>query len=482
MTREIFGRNAEKAFFKQILDSGKAELIAVYGRRRIGKTFLVREYFADKFDFYCTGSLLDNKKTQLARFCQQLSSHSGQYTPQVESWDAAFSLLKNHLATIKDRPAIVFIDEFPWLDTPRSKFLSAFEIFWNSWGCMQDNLKFIACGSATTWMTNKLLGNKGGLHNRVTQRIHLGPFSLYETEQFFKSRKFAFTRQQILDAYMCLGGTPFYLEKLDNHLSVPQNIDTLFFSKNAKLADEYNFLFQSLFNDSIAYKRVIELLASKACGITRAEIVESLKITDNGVLTEILKNLESCDFIRSYTAFGKHAKETMFQMVDLFSLFYLHYVKGYRGRDEHRWSNMIDSGSKNAWSGYAFEQVCLQHINQIKQKLGISGISSDVCSWRHKGDKSKGEKGKKEKGAQIDLLIDRRDGVINLCEMKYANAPFLISSNYMETVKARRELFRQVTKTRKALYLTFATTCGLAPNEQRNDVQSEITLDDLFVE
>ncbi len=211
--------------------------------------------------------------------------------------------------------------------------------------------------------------------------------------------------------------------------------------------------------------------------MTRAEIVESLKITDNGLLTEILKNLESCDFIRSYTAFSKTTKETMYQMVDLFSLFYLRYVKSYRGRDEHRWSNMIDSGSKNAWSGYAFEQVCLQHINQIKQKLGISGISSDVCSWRHKGDKSK-----REKRVQIDLLIDRRDGVINLCEMKYASAPFSISPNYMETVKARRELFRQVTKTRKALYLTFATTCGLAPNEQRNDVQSEITLDDFFVE
>jgi hypothetical protein len=272
---------------------------------------------------------------------------------------------------------------------------------------------------------------------------------------------------------MSLGGTPFYLDMLKKGLSATQNIDELFFSDNAPLAAEYGFLFKSLFNDSTMYKRIVELLAKKTIGMTRSEIVESLKISDSGVLTEVLENLENCDFIRSYAAFGKKAKDIMYQLVDLYSLFYLRYAKNYRGGDKNRWSNMIDSPSRRAWSGYAFEQVCLNHIDQIKQKLGISGIQSDVCSWRYKGDKE-------SQGAQIDLLIDRRDQVINLCEMKYSNKPYEITSAYMEHLKQRREIFREVTKTRKSLYLTLVTPCGVAKNAAWSEIQNELTLDDLF--
>ena len=282
-----------------------------------------------------------------------------------------------------------------------------------------------------------------------------------------------YSRQQVLETYMCLGGTPFYLDMLKKGLSATQNIDELFFSSNAPLAEEYGFLFKSLFNDSTMYKRIVELLAKKTIGMTRSEIVASLKISDSGVLTEVLENLENCDFIRSYAAFGKKAKDIMYQLVDLYSLFYLRYAKNYRGGDKNRWSNMIDSPSRRAWSGYAFEQVCLNHIDQIKQKLGISGIQSDVCSWRYKGDKD-------SQGAQIDLLIDRRDQVINLCEMKYSSKPYEITSTYMEYLKQRRETFREVTKTRKSLYLTLVTPCGLAKNAAQSEIQNELTLDDLF--
>lgn len=473
MENRVIGRLKEKALFQECLNSGKAEFIAVYGRRRIGKTFLIREYFNDNFDFYCTGSLGADKKEQIGRFCQKLSEHSKSFVPLVDSWDTAFSLLQSHLEKITDRPAIVFIDELPWLDSPRSKFLNAFEYFWNNWGCRQNNLKLIVCGSATSWMTNKLLGDKGGLHNRVTRRIRLSAFSLKETELFLQSKDMAYSKQQVLETYMCLGGTPFYLDMLQKGFSVSQNIDSLFFSESAPLAVEYDFLFSSLFGDSVMYKRIIELLAKKAIGYTRSEMVKALNITDNGVLTDVLKNLESCDFIRGYSAFGKKAKEIMYQLVDLYSLFYLRYVKNYRGGDKNRWSNMIDSPSRNAWSGYAFEQVCLAHLEQVKTKLGISGIQSDVCSWFHKGDDN-------SHGAQIDLLIDRRDQVINLCEMKYSTKPFEITASYMAFMEERKEIFRDVTKTRKSLYLTMMTPMGVVRNAQCNDIQNEIVLDDLF--
>lgn len=469
----IIGRFKEKALFEESLNSGKAEFIAVYGRRRIGKTFLIREFFKDKFDFFCTGSLNAEKSEQISRFCQKLSEHSKKYIPTVDSWDAAFSLLQGHLEKIKKRPIVVFIDELPWLDTPRSKFLNAFEYFWNNWGCRQNNLKLIVCGSATSWMTNKLLGDKGGLHNRVTRRIHLSAFSLKETELFLQSRGMAYSRHQALEIYMCLGGTPFYLDMLQKGASPTQNIDILFFSPNAPLTVEYDFLFSSLFNDSVMYKRIIEFLAKKVTGYTRNEIVKALGIKDNGVLTEVLKNLESCDFVRSYSAFGKKAKEIMYQLADLYSLFYLRYVKSYRGKDRNRWANMIDSPSRRAWSGYAFEQVCLEHLQQIKAKLGISGIQSDVCSWYRKGDEN-------SRGSQIDLLIDRRDQVINLCEMKYSNRPFEITASYMDWMKERREIFRATTKTKKSLYLTLITPQGTLRNTQSGDIQNEIVLDDLF--
>ena len=474
MEKLIVGRLREKALFEECVKSGKPEFITVYGRRRIGKTFLIREYFNDRFDFYCTGSYGASKDEQLSRFCQKIAEYSKSFIPSVQSWDEAFSLLQNYLASIKGRPIIVFIDELPWLDTPRSKFLNAFEYFWNSWGSRQENLKLIVCGSATSWMTNKLLGNKGGLHNRVTRRVHLSAFTLKETEDFMKSRGMQYSRLQILETHMSLGGTPFYLDMLKKGLSTSQNIDNLFFSDNAPLAEEYTFLFKSLFNDSIMYRRIVELLAKKTIGMTRSEIVESLKISDNGVLTEVLENLESCDFIRSYAAFGKKAKDIMYQLVDLYSLFYLRYVKNYRGGDKNRWSNMIGSPSCRAWSGYAFEQVCLNHVEQIKQKLGISGVQSDVCSWRYKGDKE-------SRGAQIDLLIDRRDQVINLCEMKYSGKPYEITAAYIDYLKQRRETFRVVTKTRKSLYLTLVTPCGLIKNAAWSEIQNELTLDDLFL-
>lgn len=469
MTDTIIGREIEQEILRQRIESDAPELIAIYGRRRIGKTFLVRRYFNDKFSFYCTGIYQGTKKEQLGEFNRQLEHYSGRKWKVAKDWFDAFAQLREYLESLAgNKPIVVFLDELPWMDTHKSRFIKAFEYFWNSWGATNNRLKLIICGSATTWMRENVLSDKGGLYNRTTRSIYLAPFTLHETEQYLISRGIRWNRYQIAECYMILGGTPLYLQMLERGLSLTQNIDNLFFAQNAPLAREYDFLFRSLFNEAMVHRQIIETLASKAVGMTRLELIAAAKIEDSGLLTKALRNLTDCDFIRQYTAFGKSERGTIYQLTDLFSLFHLRYVKGYRGQDEHHWQNMIDSPSRRTWSGYSFEQLCLHHIRQIKQKLGITGVQSDVCAW-------KGE------GGQIDLLIDRRDQTINLCEMKFSQGEFEITKQYDEHLRNRTESFRSVTKTRKALHQTFVTTYGLKRNMYSGNIQSEVLLDDLFI-
>lgn len=469
---EIIGRKQEINLLKMSIESGKPELIAVYGRRRVGKTYLVRQYFKDDFAFYSTGIYEGTKREQLAFFNKQLNETAKGAYPMVDDWFSAFDQLKHLLMHSAQKTKVIFLDELPWMDTPRSRFLKAFETFWNSWGCTQPDVKLIVCGSATTWMTDKFLGGKGGLHGRVTRNIPLAPFNLSETEQLLAKQGIKWNQRQVLDCYMVFGGIPYYLSLLQKNLSVVQNVDALFFALSAQLKNEYDFLFKSLFNQAETYKSVVALLAKKAMGLSRQEIIQSLNLQDNGGVTKILDNLCKCDFIRKYSAFGKTERDALFQLTDLFSLFYLKFVKGYHGQDANRWSNMLDTPTQNIWRGYAFEQVCLLHIPQIKKALGINGIQSDISSWHYRDE---------HQGGQIDMVIDRRDQTINLCEMKYSAGPYEITKAYDEKLIQRRELFRQQTKTRKSLHLTMITTHGLLPNKYSNDIQSEVTLEELFL-
>ena len=470
MADTIIGRQVEQEILRQRVKSNAPELIAIYGRRRVGKTFLVRRFFDDAFSFYFTGIYKGTKKEQLGAFNRQLEDYSGHKWKFAKDWFEAFTQLREYLESISDnKPIVVFLDELPWMDTQKSRFIKAFEYFWNSWGATQKRLKLIVCGSATTWMRENIISDKGGLYNRTTRSIYLAPFTLHETEQYLLSRGIRWNRYQIAECYMILGGTPLYLQMLERNLSLTQNVDRLFFAENAALAREYDFLFRSLFHDASLYRQIIETLANKAMGMTRMEIMAAAKIDEGGVLSKALRDLCDCDFIRQYTAFGKSERGTIYQLTDLFTLFHLRYVKGYRGQDENHWQNMIDSPSRRAWSGYSFEQLCLHHIRQIKQKLGITGVQSDVCAW-------------KENGTQIDLLIDRRDQTINLCEIKFSQGEFEITKQYDEHLRERAERFRSATKTRKALHQTFITTYGIKQNMYSGNVQSAIVLDDLFTE
>ena len=475
---KLIGRKNEREQFDDIYATKKPALVAVYGRRRVGKTFLVRQHFNNNFDFSFTGNYQMSRQGQLSLFNQELRRFSGQDYPLVKDWFSAFEQLRQYLSSLDNERLVLFFDELPWMETPKSNFIQAFSYFWNTWASTRQGLKLFVCGSSTTWMMENLIGDKGGLYGRVTHTIYLAPFTLGETEAYLHANGIRWNRYQMLETYMIMGGIPFYLEMLKPKLTLDQNIDNLFFAANAPLRMEYGFLFRSLFNDAQLYRQVVETIAKHSQGMTRQQIKEELGMADGGALTVVLENLVRCDFLRRYAAFGKSERNALYQLTDLFSLFHLRFVADNNGQDAQFWSNMRENPSRVAWRGYAFEQVCLHHIPQIKEAIGIKAVLSNVCSWSCPTFTDKD--GNPWQGTQIDLLIDRRDQVINICEMKYANDVYIIDKDYEERLRRRLSTFQHLTRTRKALHLTFITTYGLSWNTHSGNVQTEVTMGDLF--
>jgi len=475
MSEEILiGREKEIALLQQVSESHKSEFVALYGRRRVGKTFLVKTLFNQRYTFQLTGLSNSNTKGQLKNFYANLL----RFDPTVsnkempESWYDAFQLLISYLEKSTDDKKIVFIDELPWLDTLRSDFITALEHFWNGWAAHRNDILLIACGSATSWMIEKLINNRGGLHNRVTKRIHLQPFTLSETEAFLKMKGGVFERYEIVQLYMAMGGIPFYLEDIDVKKSIPQNIDRLFFSYDGLLKNEFQNLYQSLFRKAERHISIIEALTKKSKGLTRNELAAATKLSKGGRFTVILDELEQCGFIKKYLPFGKKNKGSLYQLIDPYSLFYLKFVKDSKSAGTGAWLTKIDHPSWRAWSGYAFESVCFYHLQNIKKHLQIGAVYTEVSSWKSQAT---------EKGAQIDLVIDRRDRVINLCEIKFSEKEFVITKTYAENLKDKVAAFKEETGTKKSLFLTFLTTFGVKENQHSTRlVQNQLTMNALF--
>ena len=469
--RTIVGRDFEKEELESFYQSDVSEFVAVYGRRRVGKTFLIREFFRDRFDFYLTGLANGGFSEQMANFNIALRDAGLKDQPLAKNWIYAFQQLRMLIEKSRKKKKVIFLDEMPWLDTPKSKFLSALEHFWNSWASGRNDILLIVCGSSTTWITDKLLNNKGGLHNRITHQLRLEPFTLKECAAYVKSLKFTWSQHQVAECYMALGGIPYYWSLLKKGKSVDQNIDHLFFGANARLKDEYKNLYAALFKNSDKYMQVVEALSKKSSGLTRQEIVESIEESSGGGLTKILEDLENCDFIRSFQAYNKKSRDRIFQLCDFYTLFYFRFVRR-AGRDKNYWKSMMDTTQHRAWAGYAFEQLCIMHVDQMKHALGISGVYCNVYSWRSPAGT--------DKGAQIDLILDRNDNVINLCEMKFSIHPFAINKKYENELRNKFGTFRSVTNTNKSVFLTFVSSSGLAQNVHSGIIQCEIELKDLF--
>ncbi len=465
----LLGREKEIERINYYCNSNKSEFIAVYGRRRVGKTYLIKQHFKNEFTFYHTGLANAKTKEQLVNFGISLKKYFNNADIETpKNWLTAMLLLIENLEKSTVEKKIIFLDEMPWMDTKKSDFLTAIEFFWNSWASGRHDIKLIVCGSAASWIINKLLNNKGGLHNRVTGRIKLQPFTLKETKLFLESKGCNYDTYQYVQIYMAMGGIPYYLEQLNNQWSVPQNINQLCFGENAFFANEYNQLFKSLFVNYEKHIAVIEAIATKNKGCSRDEILQQLKISDGGSLSRILVELEESNFIRKYPSWQKKSRESLYQLIDSFSLFHLKFMKDASKLDENFWMNSIDSAPYLSWAGYAFEIVCIQHLKEIKEALGISGILTKTSAWY-------------TKEAQIDLVIDRSDRVINLVEIKFSNAEYLITKKYDEVLRNKVQAFRNHSKTKKAIWLTMITTYGLKLGPHNGTVQNAIVMDRFFV-
>jgi uncharacterized protein len=469
----ILGRDAEKQRIKDIVETDKPAFVAVYGRRRVGKTYLIKEYFGNNFTFYATGLANSNTKTQLVNFTVFINKafNSSHATPK--NWFFAFAILQSELSKIKG-DKIIFIDELPWFDTKKSDFLTGLEFFWNSWASAEKGLKLFVCGSAASWMINKLIRNKGGLYNRVTHRFKIEPFTLQETENFLQAQDIFIDRYQIVNLYMVMGGIPYYLEMIKKGESAAQNIERICFANDGALRTEFQFIFSSLFNNSEKHEKLLRKIFALGNRATRDNLVKELNILSSGDFSTKLNELEESGFIKSYTPLGVHKSKKIYVIADYYTLFYYKFIENASSYVEGNWINSINDSAVNVWAGLTFEQVCWDHTKNIKNKLGIEGIYSETSCWSKQADEAGA-------GAQIDLIFDRKDRVISLFEIKYSINPFTITKDYDLKLRNKIAAFKESTQTRKSVFLTVITTFGLVQNEySRSIIHNEITMDDLF--
>ena len=480
MEKKLIARDRECAILKDCMESDRSEFVIVYGRRRVGKTFLIDQFFKMTYDFSFVGAHRSTQRVQLRNFGKAMKQYAGlKMAPKYVDWLDAFDALEEHLDSLPaDRKKVVFFDEMPWIDTQKSDFVEALENFWNGWVNRRNDIVLVDSGSATSWMVDKLVENQGGLHARITANIYLRPFNLKETEEYLQSHHCKWDRYQITQCNMLFGGVPFYLSLLNINQSLIQNVDRLCFAPNATLRIELEELYNALFKHADQYIAVVKVLSQHKEGMTRNDLMKVLK-TEGRNLTAVLRNLERCDFIAKMARFPNKSTDAIYRLVDFYTLFYYKFIADDMSGDEQWWSHNFQSHSVDAWMGRAFELLCLCHTAQIKHALGISGVSTAISSWRQVADKDSSNPAKRE-GAQVDLIIDRADRMVHLCEMKFSVGSYEIKDAYEQKLRQRMTTFRESTKCTKALVNTFVTTFGVADGKHKSIVGSEVIMDNLF--
>lgn len=470
---DIIGRTHEVECLKNYASSSKAEFVAVYGRRRVGKTFLINKTFGNQMIFDTSGVLMGEKEDQFSAFHQSLRriGYSGKLP---SNWMDAFFALEQTLTPRLDKTKrqVIFIDELPCFDITRTRFVAALGHFWNSWVSRQDNLMLIVCGSATSWMVDNIVNNHGGLHDRITHLMHLHPFNLSQCEQFFRWRNMPWDRLSVMQAYMVFGGIPYYLSLIEPGESLTEAVDRLLFSGQGELREEYNRLFASLFIHPEPYIDIIRALAMHRYGLTRDEIATILKKSNGGDLSKQLDNLVKCDFIRYHRVRRKKISKTggYYSLADFYVQFYHSFLES-QPSDEHYWAHNLQSPKTNTWLGLSFERVCMAHVPQIKRAIGIDQIGTEYYSWRSTDVNNR---------AQIDLLIERADRIINMCEIKYGTSPYQIDKDEDLKFRTRQGTFVYQTGTLYGIQPTYISTYGLTRGAYASSIQKIVTMDDLF--
>lgn len=471
----LVGRENERSMLLNAYSSFKPEFAVVYGRRRVGKTYLVDATFDGKYSFRHSAlppatddrqSEMSPLQRQLTHFYYSLLSFGLKPTKKPKNWAEAFYLLETLLSKKENERLVIFLDELPWFDTPKSDFVSHFVGFWNNWACFH-NVLLIVSGSSISWITNKIFLDHGGLYGRPTLRIGLLPFTLKETERFLIQKGIVLSRYDIALAYIYFGGIPYYLDILQPGLSLPQSIDQAFFAENAPLRNEFDNLFKASFGRPEAIRDIVLALNTRRDGLTRDEILKQIGKEDGGTFSENIKSLEQANFVSSYKRLGEADKR--YRLIDAFSKFALLFQEGLETHDEHYFSNNSNSGSLNALKGYGFENLCFSHVPQIKFALGISGVACSAYSYSLKKD-----------GAQIDMVLQRKDNIVNLCEMKFTTEPYRLSKEDEESTHQKVSAIEKLIPDSSAVHPVLVTTYPVGSSRYQSLFVKIITLDDLF--
>ncbi len=471
----VAGRDVEIDLLQEVLLTSQSEFVAMYGRRRIGKTYLIRQVYEKHIIFDVAGLHEAHMEQQLENFYLTLSAQAQLplLTGVPSTWLQAFTLLKKYIDSIKrSKKKVIFFDEISWFDTPRSGFLAALDNFWNMYCSKRNDIVLVICGSAASWVITKVVNNRGGLHNRITRAIQLMPFTLQETAAYLKMLKVSLTLKDIVQVYMCVGGVPFYLKDIKPGQSVAQIIDMLFFKKNAILKNEFSNLYASLFKNAAWHITIVKALSKVNKGITRQGLLQLVTFNSGGGFTNTIQELVQCGFIQAHKPFGKKKEDWMYRLCDEFTLFYFKFLAGNIANQS--WGQLGNKHSFTIWSGYAFENICIKHVTQLKAALGIKGILSTDYAWLNKGNQH-------DDGAQIDLLIDREDNCINICEMKFCDNIYQLSKTQAASLLQKVQVYKRVTKTKKNIFVTLITPYGATQNEHLLSViTNTITINDLF--
>ena len=469
----MIGREIEIEKLRELLRSENSEFAAIYGRRRIGKTYLVNEAYGSRYAFHHAGLKEGGLRKQLNQFRLSLRQQGHDGCPALKDWQEAFFELGNFLGRQRDGKKVIFIDEMPWMDTAKSGFLSALEGFWNGWACLRKDIVLVVCGSATSWIVKNIIRNRDGLYNRVRTRIRLQPFTLRECELYAERElHLKYSRRDIVEVYMAFGGVAYYWSLLERGKSPAQNFDALFFGDQDGLRLEYDELYRSLFRHPDKYMSVVDILRRRRSGFTRDEIIAKLGTAGGGDVTRVLGDLEECGFIRKYLPSAGAKNGGSYQLIDNFTLFYFKFMQG-RSTAADEWAHVSNSQPGRIWCGLAFERVCLQHVEQIKVALGIADVRTEAYGWRMSSETG---------GAQIDLVLVRDDRVVNLCEMKYTNGEYVIDEDYERQLRNKVDAYQRETGTEDTILLTMVTARGLKANAYSSCVQKQLFAEDLFRE
>ena len=472
---KIVGREPEIQKLANLTQSGRAEFVALYGRRRVGKTFLVNQVFKNQFAFKMTGVIEGSLNDQFTAFADAMSDYGYAMTERPKDWMAAFIMLKNALkeVVVRQEPCVIFIDELPAMDAENSNVAGALGYFWNSWTSLFPNVMLIICGSATSWMITNVIDSKGGLHDRLTEEMPIHPFTLNEVEKYLVANGFMWNRSMVVQAYMVFGGIPYYFSLLDKNESLVQNIDRLFFSRDTMMRREFRRLFSTLYKNPDRYINIIKVLSKSRQGMTREELAKALKCANNGHLGDKLEDLTFCDLIRKNLVREKaiKQKDAIYQLSDFFCQFYLTFIDRAE-TEQNYWSHHINTPEVNTWMGLAYERICMAHIDQIKQALRIDAISTRTYSWRSK---------QTTPAAQIDIVIERADQIVNICEVKYSQDEYHLTKDEYDKISNRKRAFIEETGLRHTPWTTLISTLGVAKGQYADMIQSQVTMDDLFM-